>query len=336
MAFFKNVLDPLGLTTDDDMGTTFIMSGTSVIGHRVASGMLEAGYKDIRVGIWKGERQLGVDRGIGETVLQELEKKGATVITFDYNKEEQWGMALSGVKSVLCTLPNIPGSVETFKNFVKACRHAKVAHFVKVSFFDNPAYYAGVTRVRYLRDCDEVVMKQPPMENRMTYTILGAAHLMSTPLIYQGDLLRKENKYITASYAMGVDYVSPNDIAKAAVVSLVNRKQHRDKVYHLSGYMITDKNVASWLSKFYHKEIEHIAIGYHEIEEEWKKRGFKEFLVKDLACFERVKASGEDEKGSNYTDDLEKITGKKPERFKEYLHDKASMTLQENPGRAEV
>lgn len=64
--FLKNALDPLGLSVDDDAGQIFVTSGTGVVGFRVAMGLLDAGYKHVRVGIWKGSRQLGVDNSIGQ------------------------------------------------------------------------------------------------------------------------------------------------------------------------------------------------------------------------------------------------------------------------------
>jgi hypothetical protein len=103
---------------------------------------------------------------------------------------------------------------------------------------------------------------------------------MSDPLIYQGQVLRKDRKYATASYTMGVNYVSPNDIAKAGIVSLVNRKEHRNKVYNLTAVNpIHDEDVCKLLSEFYGTNIEHDAIGYHQMEDELKKQGFPSWLV---------------------------------------------------------
>lgn len=48
-----DVLPGLGkLTFDDDIGAVFITSGTGVIGYRVALSLVEAGVKNVRVGIW--------------------------------------------------------------------------------------------------------------------------------------------------------------------------------------------------------------------------------------------------------------------------------------------
>ena len=54
-----DVVPGLGhFTFDPSIGTVFVTSGTGVIGYRVALSLLEFGHKSVRVGIWKGERQV--------------------------------------------------------------------------------------------------------------------------------------------------------------------------------------------------------------------------------------------------------------------------------------
>jgi uncharacterized protein YbjT (DUF2867 family) len=150
---------------------------------------------------------------------------------------------------------------------------------------------------------------------------------MSTPLIHQAPSIRDEKKFVTASYGMGVNYVSPNDVADASIVVLLNLKNHRNKSYDLTGPgPIKDKEVAKLMSDFYGHPIEHVPLGYHEFEEYMVKSGHPTWLVKDSAAFERIKASGVDEEPSSYTKDLEMLIGKKRESFTEYLHNKESMS----------
>jgi NAD(P)H dehydrogenase (quinone) len=125
---------------------------------------------------------------------------------------------------------------------------------------------------------------------------------------------------------MGVNYVSPNDVADAAMVVLLNRKDHRNKVYNLTGPgPVTDRKVATYLSKAYGKEIKHIKLVYHDYIKEVKARGLPEWLIKDSAALEKMKASGIDEDVDTYTKDLENLIGRsKPENFEGYLSNKAS------------
>ena len=355
-----DVIPGLGrLTFDSDIGKVFITSGTGVIGYRVAAskcghqactdcrteksdivseivfllffaGLLEAGHKDVRVGIWKGDRQLGPgagDKSFAQNITEILEAKGAEVIDFDWADESCYDFALNGVKTVFCTLPHMDNWADVFPAFLKKCKDKKIEHFIKISFLRNSAgkeYREKVPFVHFHGTCDDI-LEQAPQSSRINYTILCTSHLMSTPLLHQGDLLNKDHKFVTASYGMGVNYVSPNDVADAAVVVLLNRKDHRNKVYNLTGPGPTyDADVAKLLSKAYGTEIEHISLGYHDYKKDIKARGLPVWLVRDSASFEKMKASGIDELVSSYTHDLEKLTGKKPETFTEYLENKNS------------
>lgn len=221
--FLNKALDPLGLSKDEDMDTAFVTSGTNVVGYRVAMGLLDAGYEHVRVGVWKGPREPGVSQDVGQLVSLELERKGATVIKFDWTDEEAYTMALAGVKSVFCTIPHMEENDETnasFVNFVKACRTAGVEHFVKTSFYsvgERGVPYEGILPyAKFHHKCDkELEQATTRIDSHMSYTLLRTSHLMSTPMIYQGPVLREDCKYVTASYGMGVNYVSPNDVAKA-------------------------------------------------------------------------------------------------------------------------
>jgi NAD(P)H dehydrogenase (quinone) len=105
---------------------------------------------------------------------------------------------------------------------------------------------------------------------------------MSTPLLRQRDLLAKEHKFITASYGMGVNYISPNDVADAAMVIILDRKKHRNSIYEITGPgPTTDAQVAKLLTEHYGEEIEHIQLGYHDYKRNDKERGLPDWLSRD-------------------------------------------------------
>jgi NAD(P)H dehydrogenase (quinone) len=325
-----DVIPGLGkFTFDPTLGSIFVTSGTGVVGYRVALSLLEAGHKSVRVGIWKGDRLIGGDDSLGQSVADILEAKGAKVVDFDWSNEEDYEMALEGVNTVFCTLPHMKGWADVFPAFLRKCKDKKVEHFIKVSFLRKgevgERYRQNVPFVNFHGTCDDI-LQQAKNDSRISYTILCTSHLMSTPLLHQGDILRKQHKFITASYGMGVNYVSPNDVADAAMVVLLDRKKHRNTIYQITGPgPTTDADVAKLLTEHYATEIEHIELGYHDYKNDVVKRGLPDWLVRDSAAFEKMKASGVDELVSSYTDDFEKLTLKKPESFKDYLTNKTCM-----------
>jgi len=301
------------------------------------------GHKDIRVGVWKGPRQDGVSQDIGPEVLDEFEALGLTVINFDWTKESFWTMSLAGIKTVFCTLPLMEADASKFHDFVEACRKNGVKHFIKTSFYTSYGNYP-FPYVKFQSDCDKSLTepKEPipgVTHSTMPYTILSSSHLMSTPLIYQGPALRDDRKYITASYSMGVNYVSPNDLARAAVTVIADDKKHHNKVYTFSNSgPHLDKEIATSLAKFYGAQIEHIEIGFHDFQAVLKKRSLPDWLVDVMAGFERMKASGFEEKKAAYAHvkDIEKLIGGQPEDFDAYLANRSAMTRQELAGSAEL
>jgi uncharacterized protein YbjT (DUF2867 family) len=339
MSFIKKIGDVIpGLgkyTFDKDAGKIFVTSGTGIIGYRVALSLLAAGHTDVRVGVWKGDRQ-GPEEGFGSGIADILSSKGAEVIDFDWSNETDFAPALEGVKTVFCTLPHIQGWADVFPTFLKICKQKKIEHFVKISFLRPTHAFKGVAEIaRMYREnvpfvsfhgmCDDI-LEHAKSDSRISYTILCTSHLMPTPLLTQGKLLRDEHKYITASYGMGVNYVSPNDVADAAVVVLLNQKPHRNKVYNLTGPGPTkDSEVAQLLSQHYGTPIQHVELGYHDYSANVRRRGLPDWQVKDAASMERMKAHGLDENKASYTEDLFKITGKQPETFADYLQHKGAM-----------
>jgi hypothetical protein len=312
-----------------------VTSGTGVLGYRVALSLLEAGHKDVRVGIWKGDRQ-GMDAQFGQDVADVLEEKGAEIFEFDWSNGDDYEKALQGVKTVFCTIPHLENWSEVFPKFLGECKRKKIEFFVKVSFLRQTHAYKGIAEVAsQYRDnvpfvsfhgvCDDL-LEQSIKSSRISYCILCCSHLMATPLLAQGKVLREEHKYLTASYGMGVNYVSPNDVADAALVVLLNQKPHRNSVYNLTGPgPVTDARVAVLLSRHYGTNIEHVQLGYHDYETNVKMRGLPDWQVRDSASFERMKASGVDESPHSYTKDLKALIGNDPETFKGYLANKSCM-----------
>lgn len=81
-----------------------VTSGTGVVGYRVAISLLEAGHKDVRVGVWKGDRQ-GMDKSFGQDIADILEQKGAEVIEFNWANES--GMSTCSTTTFICSTRQI-------------------------------------------------------------------------------------------------------------------------------------------------------------------------------------------------------------------------------------
>jgi len=342
-----------------------VTSGTGVLGYRVAISLLEAGHKDVAVGMWGYDSGRLSENSFGKQCADELVARGATIVDFDWSHPNKYETILKGVKTVFCSLPHIQNWADAFPAFLRACKVGKVEHFVKISFLRPTHTFKGVAEIsRQYREnvpfvafhgCCDDLLELSKGDSRISYTILCTSHLMSSPLLSQGDTLRRDHKFVTASYGMGVNYVSrkyfgciifcceyiirahtvsdvftscfaANDVADAAVVVLLDQQPYRNKVYNLTGPApIKDSEVVKLLTKYYGTEIKHVQLGYHEYRKDVESRGIPEWMARDAAAMERMKATGIDEHKECYTKDLERIIGKPPESFEAYLTHRSCM-----------
>jgi hypothetical protein len=86
------------------------------------------------------------------------------------------------------------------------------------------------------------------------------------------------------------------EVADASVIAILNNKQHRNKVYNLTGAeTITDAAVSKWLTKHYGTLNQHTWDTMITRHMPASQQGLNEWEVKDAAAFELIKASGIDE-----------------------------------------
>lgn len=300
----------------DEKAAIFVTGGSGPVGHRIALRLVDAGYPNIRTGVHHLE------------AAEYVEKLGVNISYFDWNMEESYPPALVGVKSVICTAPYVANWELRFPAFLKACKEAGVQHIVKLSFYHARAsedVFADVPLVRAHGDCDEMLMK-----SGIPYTILSATHFMSNPFVFQSASLRSDLKpapLFGASGNKGVNYVSPNDVAEISVSTLLDPKAHTNKEYSVTGpEAIKDQEVASLLSKYLNKPIMYAEQPLHTFEDQEKRAGDPEWLIKDLVALEKIKASGAEEDASFVSKDFEAIVGHKGETFQDYLKNTQTMT----------
>ena len=115
--------------------------------------------------------------------------------------------------------------------------------------------------------------------------------------------LTENHEFYGASGGKGVNYVSPNDVAEVAVHAILD-KSHKRQAYTLTGPTITDEEIAKLLS-------DKIGTTVKYVEKPLS------FFDTDTAMLEKIKASGLEE---NFpSGDVEKVLGRGPETFADYL-----------------
>jgi NAD(P)H dehydrogenase (quinone) len=310
-------------------GRIFVSSGTGVVGHRVATTLLETGCVKVCLGT-----------GI-QGSLNELRLAGAEVVDFSWNREETYENALKDVKTVFITIPHEKNWHKHFSAFLKACKKARVKHYVKVSHylsrFPGDAFHESYFVKRHAM-CDALLKSMiiPDVEHvtHMSYTILYASHAMSNPLIHHGNELNGVHASTTIYSATGsraANYISPNDLAEVAVRTLLAPSDHYNKSYIITGTeLLTHHDVSTLPSQYLSKAIPYLHHRLVEYKEALKDSGMPQWLVNDLVSMEKIRATRiEEEKEAWLSVDFARICGHPPESFVDYLTRIDSMTDKE-------
>ena len=226
------------------------------------------------------------------------------------------------VKTVFVTIPIKPDDWDKhFPHFLKVCTKNHVKKIVKLSFYHSikpkaehpsqaygfPDYVAAhdgfhevpLVHKHALCDGDLILHKE------LNETILFSSHLMSNIFRYGFDRkgLAEHHEFYGASGGKGVNYVSPNDVAEVAVHAILD-KTHKRQAYTLTGPTITDEEIAKLLT-------DKIGTTVKYVEKPLT------FFDPDTAMLEKIKASGLEE---NFpAGDVEKVLGRGPETFADYL-----------------
>jgi uncharacterized protein YbjT (DUF2867 family) len=177
--------------------------------------------------------------------------------------------------------------------FIDAAKEAGVKHITKLSGFGTPTI-----------DEPEPVDMRGAAEHRLAdgalrqselgWTLLKPQWFMSNFLGFQGDTISSDAAcFYGASSGGRVGYVSPDDVADVAVVTLTNFTEHNGKSYDLTGPVaLTDSEVAAALSTHLGKTVQYVDVSAEVFEESLKKTGIPSWNAEEAAALEKVKASG--------------------------------------------
>jgi uncharacterized protein YbjT (DUF2867 family) len=319
-----------GFKSLNSTADTIFITANGVIGHRVAVRLLKAGYK-VRVGV------------PDPNTANDLKTLGAEVIPFKWEEETNYKEALLSVKTVFFVIDPLlhEGWADHFPKFFEACKASPtVNHIVKVSFYhaltatrarvikgfsvafweDNP--FQHIPFIQEHGSCDESIIKCQSLD----YTLLFVTHKMSDPITTQKKNLKNGALY-GASAGKEVAYVSPNDIAAAAVKILTDPKSHRRVGYTLTGATaLKDSDVAKILGHSLAKQVNYVDMSPEDFEAREKKMD-PSWIVEDLVPIEKMKRTGIE--AGFMSKDFEKICGRKPETYETYLSMKDDMTTAE-------
>jgi uncharacterized protein YbjT (DUF2867 family) len=254
--------------------------------------------------------------------LRQFENRGVEIVDMDYTKQETIAHALNNVDKVfLQTLP-VPNVVDISSNLINEAKKNGVKYIVKLS-----AMGAGSEpRSTILRLHGE---EEKIIENSgIPYTFLRPPAFMQNFVTQFGHTIRTQNALYVPAADAKMSFIDARDISITATAILTNnnhetRQHHKNKTYDITGRdALSYGQVAEILSNEIGRKISYVDITEDDAREGMKQIGADNWTIEIMMeLFTIIKAGY----GSETTNQVEHITGRKPISFTQLASDYAGV-----------
>ncbi len=224
---------------------------------------------------------------------------------FDWHQPEEWSAALKDMDSVYITYqPDlaVPGALEAIEELVKQSKRAGVQKLVLLSGKGE----------REAQLCEQVVI-----HSGLKHTIVRANWFNQN--FSENFLLEPVLEGVVAlpMAEMKIPFVDVQDIAEVAVKALTE-DEHNGKIYELTGDVTyTFEEAVAEIAKATDRTIQFIPVSIDDYSTALREHGLpKDFVWLIEYLFTEVLGNPDN---SIITDDIEKVLGRKPIKFSDYV-----------------
>ena len=238
------------------------------------------------------------------------------IVKIDFANPVTISSALTGVDKLFLVTPITPDMDNITANIVQEAKNKGVKYIVKLSAAGADSE-SGINIGRLHRK-EEKMIEDADIE----YNFLRPVAFMQNFVNYFGETIRKQNGIYTSAGEGKIGFIDARDIASVAVQLLTNNDtKYKNKSFELTGKeALSYGQAAEILSKELGRKISHIDVPEEEARKGMKKVGMSDWLIDDIMKFYGIIKSGY---GSQITNTIEEITGKKPILFSQFAKDYA-------------
>ena len=250
--------------------------------------------------------------------FNQIDDKRLNFVDLDYAEPKTIADAFNNIdKLFLLTLPG-PNMVNISSSLVKEAKKYNVKYIVKLSVMNADAE-SGYVLGRLHRQ-EEIIIEK----SGIPYTFLRPTTFMQNFVNYFGRTIKSQNAFYIHSGDVKVGFVDVRDLAAIAVELLTNEgSEHKNKAYGITGKEALSYNQAAGIiSKVIGRKISYLDISEEEAREGMKEMGMNDWLIDVIVDGFNYIISGK--YGSQTTNVIEKVTGRKPISFEQFVRDYAS------------
>lgn len=246
-----------------------------------------------------------------EEKAKTLNEKGIGTVIGDLENIESLEKALDGIDKVFLLSVTSPDSPKQQGNLVKVAKEKGIKHIVKVSA-RGTASDAIFNIGRW-----HAVTEAEIMESGINYTFLHCHSFLQNLFFDEGTI--KEQNAIYSSMGSGrIGMVDARDIAAVAIHTLTV-KGYENKTYTLTGpKAVSYDDVARSLTQHLGREIKYVPVELEASRKGMIESGMPKWLADDMTTINELYS---EDKGSELSGDVEKVTGQKPISLDEFIQD---------------
>ena len=232
-------------------------------------------------------------------------------VVVDTTDSDSLKKAFEGVDKFFFVSPLIENMVELANKMIRAAKDAGVSHIVRSSA--RGASLEAPIVMGKLHGTIEQLIK----DSGISYTFIQPASFYQN-LMGSLATINSESTFYGATGEGANAFIDVGDIAAVGAKSLIG-EGHINQTYEVTGpEVISSYDMARELSEQVGREIKFVNLDPEQLREAYKSYGMSDWLIKALLELDEITKKGYLASG---TDDVEKVLGRKPITFKQFVAD---------------
>jgi len=240
-----------------------------------------------------------------------LNEKGIKTVVGDFSDIASLEKALTGIDKVFLLSVTSPESPKLQGNLVRIAKEKGVKHIVKLSV-RGADLESDIGILRY-----HAMTEKDIRDSGIAYTFLQPHSFMQN-LVFDAESIKNQSAIFAPMGDGKIGMVDARDIAAVAVKALTENG-HEGKTYVLTGAKaLSFHDISNAFTFFLGRDIKYIPVSAEDAHQGMLDAGMPEWLANDLTAINKIYAAGH---GSEISNDIEKVTGRRPRLLKKYLSD---------------
>ncbi|WP_298543384.1 NmrA family NAD(P)-binding protein [uncultured Aquimarina sp.] len=246
-----------------------------------------------------------------ENTINGLRKKGLNVIKGDVINPKSYQSQLSKTDVALLNVGNSSKQLELEKAYIDVSKNSSLKHLVKFSAFS--ADDSSPSEILAVHGKSENYLKK----ERTPYTIVRPNFFMQN-ILMQAENIKRDNAFYLPMADTKVATIDIRDIATFFKTVLLNERDFENKEFNITGpEIISFHDMANILSEVLGRTIKYVPITHEQFENSLQRFGLDNWTINALS--ELNQYVQQQDAMAHKTDDYEKVTGKRPRTFKQFI-----------------